>query len=322
MEPMNPEPTFIRLRGDVNSDAFSQVNSGQSTWQIPRDAMQAACDLIWAKTTQMKLSLRSIASVTPLDVKSFPYQFSDGTVAVFSAEANSLLTASKGERVTTCLLCEAKVPDMRCHVGQHILRALCNTPEVISMKEQVGEHHPCGFCGHSGQPECAITITVTASSAPTWTTRCKYQHAFKYGAVDNGSKNKPCQNLPLKCMLYYLVLPPEPGRSLRKVPVLAVDAIWRYNMLEHVMTVHDKYSVPGYRSEDVELPASTHNDMMLTDLEQSSARILKERWITPPNVSSGMDKENVPASSSCPVKHSMTTSTSYKPAKCTCTAQT
>ncbi|KIK36880.1 hypothetical protein CY34DRAFT_93670 [Suillus luteus UH-Slu-Lm8-n1] len=78
VEPVNPEPTFLRLREDINSDAFSQVNGGQSTWQIPRDAMQAACDLIWAKTTQMKLSLRSIASVTPLDAKSFPYKFSDG----------------------------------------------------------------------------------------------------------------------------------------------------------------------------------------------------------------------------------------------------
>jgi hypothetical protein len=77
VEPMNPEPTFLRLREDINSDAFSQVNGGQSTWQIPRDAMQAACNLIWAKTTQMKLSLRSIASVTPLDAKSFPYKFSD-----------------------------------------------------------------------------------------------------------------------------------------------------------------------------------------------------------------------------------------------------
>jgi hypothetical protein len=32
---------------------------------------------------------------------------------------------------------KARVPDMRCHVGQHVLRALCNTPEVINMKEEV-----------------------------------------------------------------------------------------------------------------------------------------------------------------------------------------
>jgi hypothetical protein len=93
-------------------------------------------------------------------------------------------------------------------------------------------------------------------------------------------------------------------------------------MLEHVITVHDEYSVPGHRSEGVELPVSVQNDVMLTDLEQSTARILKEYWITPPNVSSGLDKKNVPTSSSRPLKRSLTASTSYKPAKCSCTAHT
>ncbi|KAG1851050.1 hypothetical protein DFJ58DRAFT_729031 [Suillus subalutaceus] len=34
VEPVNPEPTFIRLRDDINVDEFLQVNGGQSTWQI------------------------------------------------------------------------------------------------------------------------------------------------------------------------------------------------------------------------------------------------------------------------------------------------
>lgn len=87
------------------------------------------------------------------------------------------------------------------------------------------------------------------------------------------------------------------------------------------MKEHDEYSVPGWRSEGVKLPASVQNDMMLTDLEQSASCILKERWITPPNVSSGSDKENIPASSSRPLKWSMTASTTYKPAKCACIAR-
>lgn len=106
------------------------------------------------------------------------------------------------------------------------------------------------------------------------------------------------------------------------MPALAVDAIWRYNMLEHVMSVHEEYSVPRRRSEGVELPASMRNIMVLTDLEQSTARIPKEHWITPPNVSSGSDKENVPTSSSRPLKRSVTASTSYKPAKRSRTAHT
>ncbi|KAG1842416.1 hypothetical protein F4604DRAFT_1938847 [Suillus subluteus] len=315
IEPVNPEATFIRFQDNVNSDAFTQVSGGQNTWKVPRDAMQAACDLLWAKAVELKLTLKSIASVTPSNVKSFPYQLSNGTVAVSSVEASGLLAASEGEHVTVCPLCEAKVPDMRCHMGQHILCTLCNTPEVIDMKEQVGETYPCGFCGRSGWSKCAITITVTTSGAPTWTTQCTYQHAFRYGAVDNGSKNKPCQNLPLKCTLCHPVLPPEPGRSSRKVPVLAVEAIWRYNMLEHIMKEHDEYSVPGRRSEGVELPAHVRNDMTLTELEQSTSHIPKERWITPPSVLSGSDKENVPVSSSRPPKRSLTASTGYKAAK-------
>jgi hypothetical protein len=103
---------------------------------------------------------------------------------------------------------------------------------------------------------------------------------------------------------------------LHKVPALAVDVIWCYNMLEHVMSAHEEYSIPGRRSEGVELPASMRDSMVLMDLEQSTTRIPKEHWINIPNVSSGSDKENVPNPSSCPVKCSMTASTS-KPAKCT-----
>ncbi|KAG2073002.1 hypothetical protein BDR04DRAFT_1152599 [Suillus decipiens] len=148
--------------------------------------MQAVCDLLWAKAVKMKVTLTLIASVTSSNIKSFPYQLSDGSIAVFSVEANGLLAASEGECIAVCPLCEAKVLDMHCHVGQHILHVLCNTPDIINMKEQIGVTYPCGFCGHSGQQECAITIMIP---------------------------NKPCQNLPLKCTLCHPALPPEPGRS-------------------------------------------------------------------------------------------------------------
>ncbi|KAG2746852.1 hypothetical protein P692DRAFT_201867506 [Suillus brevipes Sb2] len=108
VEPVNPEATFIRFQDNINSDAFTQVNGGQNTWKVPRDALQAACDLLWAKAVEIKVSLKSIASVLPSNIKCFPYQLSDGTIAVSSVEANSLLTASEGERVATCPLCEAK----------------------------------------------------------------------------------------------------------------------------------------------------------------------------------------------------------------------
>lgn len=83
VKPVNPEPTFIRLRDDINVDEFLQVNGGQSTWQISRDALQAACDLLWANAVEINVPLKSITVVTPLDGTKFPYRHSDGKCFVF-----------------------------------------------------------------------------------------------------------------------------------------------------------------------------------------------------------------------------------------------
>ncbi|KAG1837377.1 hypothetical protein DFJ58DRAFT_734422 [Suillus subalutaceus] len=273
VEPVNPDPTFIRLRNDINVDEFLQVNGGQSTWQISRDALQVACDLLWAKAVEMNVPLKSIAVVTPSDETRFPYRRSDGTPAVISMEASNLLGASAGDRISVCPLCESSVLNMRNHMGQHILRALSNTPEEVMLKEQVGNTLPCGFCGHSGQPECAITITTPAKGATTWDTKCAYQHSFRYASADVGSKNQPCRNVPLKCELCYPTLPPVPGRNTRKT-----------------------YSVPSQDRErtGVPLPASVWKEMRLTDLEQTASRIPKTHW-QPSYIPPGeIGKENVP----------------------------
>ncbi|KAG1784492.1 uncharacterized protein HD556DRAFT_1451725 [Suillus plorans] len=294
MEPINPEPTFIRLGHDVNSDHFLEINGGQTTWQVPHDALVAACELLWAKALEAKLPLKSIACVNPSDANSFPYQLSDGTSAVISVKASNLLAASEGKRITICPLCEAKVPNMRSHIGQHILCALSNTPENVSLKEPVGSVLPCGFCGRSGLPECSITIKVPANGPPVWETKCIYQHTFKYGFAETGSKNKPCRNVPLKCALCHPTLPPEPGKSTCRTPVVSVDAVWRYNMVDHILNGHEEYSVPGHRVSGVALLAVVWENIRLTDLEQTAARIQKEHW----QVGQEGDKENVPSSGS------------------------
>ncbi|KAG2092163.1 uncharacterized protein F5147DRAFT_552576, partial [Suillus discolor] len=122
---------------------------------------------------------------------------------------------------------------------------------------------PCGFCGHSGVPECTIRIAVPSSGAPTWETRCIYQHSFRYGSVDSGSKNKPCRNLPLKCELCH------------PVPMLPVEAIWHYNMTVHILGQHEEFAIPGHREAGVPLPVSVWRVMKLTDLEQGASRIPK-----------------------------------------------
>lgn len=176
---------------------------------------------------------------------------------------------------------------MRNHIGQHILRALSNTPEEVALKEpvrfvklhfyftlmtiyKVGNTLPCGFCGRSGRPECAITITVPAKAATTWDTKCAYQHQFRYTSADVGSKNQPCRNLPLKCELCHPVLPPAPGKTTRKTPIVPVSAVWRYNMHEHILQEHEEYVVPGQRDAGLALPANVWKEMRLTDLEQTA----------------------------------------------------
>lgn len=79
VEPINPEPTFIRLQDDVNSDDFLEIKGGQSTWQVLHAALLATCELLWMKVVKAKVPLKSIACVSPSDDKSFPYQLPDGT---------------------------------------------------------------------------------------------------------------------------------------------------------------------------------------------------------------------------------------------------
>jgi hypothetical protein len=70
----------------------------------------------------------------------------------------------------------------------------------------------------------------------------------------------------------------------------AVKAIWRYNMPVHILKEHEEYSVPGYKSIGVPLPASMLKAMALSDLEQTAARIPKERRLFTCNES--LEKEN------------------------------
>ncbi|KAG2126449.1 hypothetical protein BD769DRAFT_1668461 [Suillus cothurnatus] len=149
VEPINPDPMFIRLHNDVNADAFSQVNGSQSTWEISWDVLQEACNLLWAKAVDLKVPLKSIATVTPPKENIFPYQHSDSTPAVVSLKACNLLAASDGDHVSICSLCESRVANMYNHIGQHILHALGSTPEEVALKEPVGNTLPYSFCEHS-----------------------------------------------------------------------------------------------------------------------------------------------------------------------------
>ncbi|KAG2355805.1 hypothetical protein BDR07DRAFT_1492726 [Suillus spraguei] len=296
----------------MNSDEFCQVNGGQSTWQISCEALQAACDLLWAKAVEIKVTEKTITAVTPSDVKEFPYQLSDDTPAILSVEASNQLCASEGKTISICPLCETKVSNMRYHMGLHILRALNNVSEDINIKQTVSDISPCSFCGRSGHPDCGITITIknmATGNTPTWNTKCIYQHGFWYVFAEQGSKNKPIRNVPLKCELCHPILPPEPGKSLRRVAVVAINAIWHYNMVEHILNEHEEYFIPGCRAGSIPVPTGVLRAMQLTELEQASANIPREKWQSFSIPGDGHDKENAVPSTSHASKHSAPSTT-------------
>ncbi|KAG2742806.1 hypothetical protein P692DRAFT_20748575 [Suillus brevipes Sb2] len=154
---------------------------------------------------------------------------------------------------------------------------------------------------------------------PELETKCAYQHLFKYGFMDHGFKNNPCQNVSLKCGLCYPILPPKPGRNSRKVPAAFVQSVWRYNMTVHILTNHEKYVIPGCREAGVVLPGCVWKSMELSELEQACDGIPQEcrqplRSATAP-VEQG--KENIPlASGSRSIKCLATASAGSMLSKC------
>ncbi|KAG1905535.1 uncharacterized protein F5891DRAFT_906066, partial [Suillus fuscotomentosus] len=89
---------------------------------------------------------------------------------------------------------------------------------------------------------------------PSLEMKCINHFIFKYKFADKGSKNTPCRNVPIRCTLCHPVLPPEPRKSTCKIISTFVNAVWRYNMAEHVLSQHEEYSMPGHREAGVPLP--------------------------------------------------------------------
>ncbi|KAG1743110.1 hypothetical protein EDB19DRAFT_1827496 [Suillus lakei] len=85
-------------------------------------------------------------------------------------------------------------------------------------------------------------------------------------------------------------------------------------MVDHILNEHEEYSMPRHRLPGVALPVVVCMGVnKLTDIEQTAARIPKERW----QVGRGGDKENVPASASrtqkCPTLKLATSLPSKQP---------
>ncbi|KAJ6572726.1 hypothetical protein DFH09DRAFT_916417 [Mycena vulgaris] len=98
---------------------------------------------------------------------------------------------------------------------------------------QVGESYPCGFCGHSGRAECAITMKPKGDSFEI-NTKCRYAVTFQYASANKGSATTPCRNIPVICHLC--------SRPDGRYPTY--PAVWRYNMAHHLRDNHPEYTSP------------------------------------------------------------------------------
>lgn len=117
-------------------------------------------------------------------------------------------------------------------MGGHILRSIRGVPEELATP--VGELLPCGFCGSSGNPDCAIKLKKTKRVTEV-ITGCPHKVPFKYGFAEKGSDSRPCRNVPVVCTLC----------PHREKETNTKGAVWRYNMEQHLNITHPEYMHPG-----------------------------------------------------------------------------
>ncbi|KAI6003280.1 hypothetical protein F5J12DRAFT_700378, partial [Pisolithus orientalis] len=135
------------------------------------------------------------------------------------------------------------------HMGMHILHASQGIEES-GLHSTVGNMFPCGFCGHLGHPDCTIKLKTTKHMKEI-DTCCAYQVPFKYGFGDA----HPCCNVPVVCLL-----------------CVHWDAVWHYNMQQHLNFFHPKYTHPG-KVMGHPLPHQVFNLLYVMPIEEKKAGV-------------------------------------------------
>ena len=156
-----------------------------------------------------------------------------GTPTLLCSEATQALSeANVTNNEVLCALCHKPTSNLRSHMGGHILRSIREVPKELATP--VGQLLPCGFCGSSGNPHCAIKLKKTKQATEV-VTNCPHKVPFKYGFAEKGSDSRPCRNVPVVCTLC-----PHRERETN-----AKAAVWRYNMKQHLNITHPEYAHPG-----------------------------------------------------------------------------
>ncbi|KAK7012371.1 hypothetical protein R3P38DRAFT_3019043 [Favolaschia claudopus] len=246
-EPVSPKA--VEARDRLAGESLSQLNSTGVTWAFAHDLLNTLIVQLWQHVDIGKTGLKEVPTLKD-PLPGFPYAWSDGVPALLSDAGTAYIVEKSSP--DSCLYCPEVPANWRGHMGGHIIRRLRNAGETERDRKekkakstrvwpQVSDSYPCGFCGRSGNPECAVTMRPKGESFEITKCDCSYRHNFNYNPANTGSSKTPSRNVPVICALC-----PRPEGRYPLFP-----GIWRYNMEQHLRDRHPEYASPLQPEGDI-----------------------------------------------------------------------
>lgn len=232
VEPINPT---LQL-------ASCKELEGSQTITVRTSELRAIAALVFERAHGQLPQLRTV-SVSTI----FPYTTHDTGEACFVCESD-VGSRSAQPDYERCVLCLAfrtvdiSVPVLLRHMGAHIL----HDPKLK------GTSSPCGWCLRSG-PGCAVYVRKNGRDGykiDPDLSRCQSGvRVFSFKPASEFTKRSPCTNHPLLCPL-----------CLKGSP-----AVWKYNFLSHICTVHPTANPELYKE--------------LYQLDPAESTLMKEEYL-------------------------------------------
>ncbi|KAI5994112.1 hypothetical protein F5J12DRAFT_726460, partial [Pisolithus orientalis] len=230
-------PSIVTAANYLPSEHLAEVNSHGITWAISNNTLEVAVNVLWKWIVDSKLA---VSNITLMQISNLSFLYSmNGEIIqeyyipvlkYFQAVQHCLVKKQESHCV---LVVGMPTADLCSHMGTHILRASRGVGET-DLYSAVGQLFPCGFCGCSGHSDCVVKLKSTKHTKEI-DTCCIYQIPFKYGFGERGSTACPCHNVPVVCPLCV-----HHGRDTE-----FRDAVWHYNMEQHLGFFHPEYAHPG-----------------------------------------------------------------------------
>lgn len=226
--------------------AASAVNTPHSspisltkTWRFSHKELLDTTQYAWSLLSpdipdELKVNLETVLRLPDsLTTRSnLPYSTSVltfFTIASKSLPASALVQKHTSKDSLMCRLCNRTVllPDMRGHVGKHILYRHRQWDPLNDGDDDAIGPNPCGWCGETNKT-CLTRLLPPEGKkkSPRIESTCEYHHTtMRYSSASLSLKTSPCSNVPLECPLCVL----KSGEH---------RTIWKYNAWYHVLTEH------------------------------------------------------------------------------------